>query len=103
MRLMTSLLMAALVSQTTAAPTTNPSTPPAPSPADAQAAAELNSPVSLSRIRNALEQPSTPALLPTTNDLPTPALLPTTNDLPTFRVEIRERMKIEDLLSTWHF
>jgi hypothetical protein len=61
---------------------------PAPQkPADAQ---ELHLPVSLDKIKEALQNsPSTPLLK--------------IDERPTFRVQIRERQKIEELLATLHF
>jgi hypothetical protein len=59
---------------------------PATSPA--QDAEPLNLPVSLDRIKEALEQP--PSLLS----------LRTVDERPTFRVQIQERMKIEELLAS---
>jgi len=56
-------------------------------PADAQ---ELHLPVSLDKIKEALQNsPSTPLLK--------------IDERPTFRVQIRERQKIEELLATLHF
>ena len=55
----------------------------------AEEGTQLNLPVSLDHIRKALEQPAPPVL-----KLP---------DHPTFRIEIQERNKIQELLSTLDF
>src|SRR5262245_36159007 len=64
---------------------------PASSQSDANAAATLNFPVSLERIRGALERP-TPA-----------QMLKGLDEKPTFRVEIREQQKIDELIATLDF
>jgi hypothetical protein len=63
--------------------------PPDPSPP--QDAAPLNLPVSVDKIKEALQQP------------PTVLSLRTIDERPTFRVQIRERMKIEELLASLKF
>ena len=74
-----------------------PSKPPAPSNSQSttdegqpSSAKPLNLPVSLDKIRAALEQP-------------VPVPLRGLDETPTFRVEIRERMKIEELLQSLNF
>ncbi|MDO8794413.1 MAG: hypothetical protein Q7J25_07325 [Vicinamibacterales bacterium] len=59
-------------------------------PPSAQDAAQLNLPVSLDRIRKALEQQPVRPLL----KLP---------DQPTFRIEVRERNRLQELLATLDF
>jgi hypothetical protein len=68
-----------------------PPAPAAPS-ADAKPAAIHDLPVSLDKIRDGLGRVTTPGLL-----------LKGVEDTPTFRVEIMERRKIEELLSTLDF
>lgn len=91
MRLIALLFTATLFCSAAAAQTAKPSSPPsAPSSdADAKAAADRALPVSLGKIRDALERASAPGFL-----------LKNVQDTPTFRVEIRERQKIEELLAT---
>jgi hypothetical protein len=64
---------------------------PTSSQPDADSTATLNFPVSLERIRGALER-RTPA-----------QLLKGLDEKPTFRIEIQERQKIEELLATLDF
>jgi hypothetical protein len=94
MRLLALLLTATLVCTAAAGQTPSPSSPvTSPSPdVDAKAAADKALPVSLGKIRDALERASAPGFL-----------LRNVQDTPTFRVEIRERMKIEELLATLDF
>ena len=94
MRLIALLLTATLIGPAAAAQTAKPSsTPSAPSPdADAKAAADRDLPVSLGKIRDALERAAAPGFL-----------LKNVQDAPTFRIEIRERQKIEELLGTLDF
>jgi hypothetical protein len=94
MRLMALLLTAMLVGPTAMAQQGRPS-PPAPSVSpepDAKPAATHDLPVSLEKIRGGLERLAGPGLL-----------LKALEENPTFRVEIRERRKIEELLSTLDF
>ena len=77
--------------------TANPQAPPKAADADKdkekdQAAPTLNLPVSVNRIRQALAQPAEPL-----------KGLKGLDETPTFRVEVRERMKIEELLQTLNF
>ena len=95
MRLIALLLTAMLIGSGAAAQTAPLSSPPSPasSDADARAAAERDFPVSLGKIRDALERASAgPGFL-----------LKNVEDTPLFRIEIRERQKIEDLLGTLDF
>jgi hypothetical protein len=96
MRLIALVFTATLICSAAAAQPAKPSSP-APSAssdadAKAKAAADLDLPVSLGRIRNALERASAPGFL-----------LKNVQDTPTFRIEIRERQKIEELLATLDF
>ena len=94
MRLIALLFTATLVGSAAAAQPAKPSPPPssASSDADAKAAAERDLPVSLGKIRDALERASASGVL-----------LKNVQDTPTFRIEIRERQKIEALLATLEF
>ena len=95
MRLIALLLTAMLIGADAAAQTAPSSPPPssASSDADARAAAERDFPVSLGKIRDALERASAaPGFL-----------LKNVQDTPLFRIEIRERQKIEELLGTLDF
>ena len=94
MRLIALVFTATLVCSAAAAQPAKPSSPPSPasSDADAKAAADRDLPVSLGKIRDALERASAPGLL-----------LKNVQDTPTFRIEIRERQKIEELLATLDF
>jgi hypothetical protein len=94
MRLMALLLTAALAGRTVTAQQAGPSPPAAPAstPPDATPAATPDLPVSLARIRDGLARAATPGLL-----------LKDVRDTPTFRLEILERRKIEELLSTLDF
>jgi hypothetical protein len=86
MRLCALLLTATLVAPPAAArQAPAPSTSDTPSPAQD----EPKLPVSLSKIREALET--------------TPAPVLRLNEAPTFRVQIRERQKLEELLATLKF
>src|SRR5580704_7681507 len=94
MRLMALLLTAALGGRAVTAQQAAPSPPavPAPTQPDATPAATPDLPVSLARIRDRLARAATPGLL-----------LRDVQDPPTFRLEILERRKIEELLSTLDF
>ncbi len=94
MRLMALLLTAALGGRAVTAQQAGPSPPAAPAPTqpDATPAATPDPPVSLGRIRDGLARSATPGLL-----------LKDVQDTPTFRLEILERRKIEELLSTLDF
>src|SRR6185295_8045442 len=88
--LMTSLTGA--VSAQEAPASAQPSSKPSEqttAPSSPQDAAQPNLPVSLDRIRKALEQPAQPAL-----KIP---------DNPTFSIQIQERNRLQDLLSTLDF
>ena len=93
--MITLLLTAILVGPAAAAQTATSSSAPSPasSDADAKAAADRDFPVSLGKIRDALERASAaPGFL-----------LKNVQDTPLFRIEIRERQKIEELLGTLDF
>jgi hypothetical protein len=94
MRLIALVFTAMLVCSAAAAQPAKPSSAPSPpsSDADAKAAADRDLPVSLGKIRDALERASAPGFL-----------LKNVQDTPTFRIEIRERQKIEELLGTLDF
>jgi hypothetical protein len=94
MRLMALLLTATLAGGAGTAQQATPSPPVAPRPTepDTTPAATRDLPVSLVRIRDGLARMTTPGLL-----------LRGVEDTPTFRVEILERRKIEELLSTLDF
>ena len=94
MRLIALLFTATLVCSAATAQTAKPSSPSATasSDADAKAAAERDLPVSLGKIRDALDRASAPGFL-----------LKNVQDAPTFRIDIRERQKIEELLGTLDF
>ena len=73
------------------AQTSKPSTPPDPATAPVSPeGSELNLPVSLDKIKGALEQ--TPTLS-----------LRALDERPTFRVQIRERQRLEELLATLNY
>jgi len=95
MRLIALLLTSMLMGPAAAAQTPTSSSPPAAasSDADAKTAAERDFPVSLGKIRDALERASAPPGF----------LLKNVQDTPLFRIEIRERQKIEELLGTLDF
>ncbi|MEO8256342.1 MAG: hypothetical protein ABI868_03265 [Acidobacteriota bacterium] len=101
-RLIALLFTVALIGPPVAAQTVTPSPPPSAPPsalssdADAKAAADARAadpdlPVSLGKIRDALERAAAPGLLKNVQDAPT------------FRIEIRERQKIDELLGTLDF
>ena len=94
MRLIALVFTATLVCSAAAAQPAKPSSTPSPpsSDADAKAAADRDLPVSLGKIRDALERASAPGFL-----------LKNVQDTPTFRIEIRERQKLEELLGTLDF
>ena len=94
MRLMALLLTATLAGRAVTAQQAGPSPPAAPrsTEPDATPAASRDLPVSLDRIRDGLARIATPGLL--VRDV---------HDTPTFRIEILERRKIEELLSTLDF
>jgi hypothetical protein len=69
----------------------SPSAAPPSSAPDAASTSTLDLPVSLDRIRGALDRPAGGSLLKGLDEAPT------------FRVEIRERQKIQELLSTLNF
>jgi hypothetical protein len=94
MRLIALVFTATLFCSAAEAQTAKPfPPPPAPSSdADAKAAADRDLPVSLGKIRDALERASAPGFL-----------LKNVQDTPTFRIEIQERQKIEALLATLDF
>ncbi len=72
------------------APAASTATSPASSTPDAAASPEL--PVSLDKIRDALERPAAPG-----------QLLKALDKQPDFRVEIREKQKLEELIATLDF
>ena len=94
MRLIALFFAATLVCSAATAQTAKPSSAPstASSDADAKAAADRDLPVSLGKIRDALDRASAPGVL-----------LKNVQDTPTFRIDIRERQKIEELLETLDF
>jgi hypothetical protein len=94
MRLMALLLAASLAGRAGAAQQARPSPPAAPASTepDATPAATRDLPVSLVKIRDGLARTTTPGFL-----------LKGVEDTPTFRIEILERRKIEELLSTLDF
>jgi hypothetical protein len=87
---MRALLFTAIL---TASPASAQPPPPSPRPDSSSASQDehLNLPVSLEKIREALEQPP-PALS-----------LRTIDERPTFRVQILERQKIEEMLASLNF
>jgi hypothetical protein len=87
MRLSALLFTAVLAAASAQAQTPKPSSPSNPASPDEH---ELNLPVSLDKIKEALEQ--TPAISFRTLD-----------ERPTFRVQIRERQRIEELLATLNY
>ena len=95
MRVIALLLTAMLIGPAASGQTATASSPPPPaSPdADAKAAADREFPVSLGKIRDALERASADRGF----------LLKNVQDTPLFRIEIRERQKIEELLGTLDF
>jgi hypothetical protein len=88
--LLTAMLIGPAASAQTAASSPSPSS--ASSDVDAKAAADRDFPVSLGKIRDALERASASGFL-----------LKNVHDTPLFRIEIRERQKIEELLGTLDF
>jgi len=88
--LLTAMLIGPAASAQTA--TSSPSPSPASSDVDAKTAADRDFPVSLGKIRDALERAAASGFL-----------LKNVQDTPLFRIEIRERQKIEDLLATLDF
>ncbi len=95
MRLIALILAAMLIGPVAGAQTVPPPSSPSPASAaaDAKAAEDRDFPVSLGKIRDALERASAaPGFL-----------LKNVQDTPTFRIEIRERQKIEELLGTLDF
>jgi hypothetical protein len=91
MRLSALLFTVFLAAAPAEAQTPTPSSPPdAPAPAASSDENALNLPVSLDRIKGALEQ--TPAISVRTLD-----------ERPTFRVMIRERQKLDELLATLNY
>ena len=89
MRLWALLFTAILTASPASAQQPSPS--PRPEPSSAGQDGQLNLPVSLEKIREALEQPA-PALS-----------LRTIDERPTFRVQILERQKIEEMLASLNF
>jgi len=91
MRLLALLFTAFLVAASAKAQPPQPSSPPdSPQKSLSSDVHELNLPVSLDKIKGALEQ--------------TPAInFRTLDERPTFRVQIRERQRIEELLATLNF
>jgi hypothetical protein len=85
--LFTAILAAASAQAQTPKPSSPPDSPSTPASSDER---ELNLPVSLDKIKGALEQ--TPAISFRTLD-----------ERPTFRVQIRERQRIEELLATLNY
>ena len=85
--LFTAILAAAPAQAQTPKPSSPPDSPSAPVSPDDR---ELNLPVSLDKIKEALEQ--TPAISFRTLD-----------ERPTFRVQIRERQRLEELLATLNY
>jgi hypothetical protein len=94
MRLTALVVTACLLAAPASAQQAEPSSPAAnPSPqADAKAATDL--PVSLDRIRDALDRPAGPGQLLRALDK---------DKQPDFRVEIREKRKLEELIATLDF
>jgi hypothetical protein len=91
MRVPVLVVTAFLAAASAHAQTPKPSTPPdPPAAAVSPEGHELNLPVSLDKIKEALEQ--TPALS-----------LRTLDERPTFRVQIRERQRLEELLATLNY
>ena len=88
--LLTAMLIGPAASAQTA--TSSPSPSPASSDVDAKTAADRDFPVSLGKIRDALERAAASGFL-----------LKNVQDTPLFRIEIRERQKIEELLGTLDF
>jgi hypothetical protein len=94
MRLLALLVMGILVATPVAGQESQPSSsapPPPSSNPDGKTAPAPDFSVSLGRIREQLERPAARPLLKSFDDRPT------------FRVEIRERLKIEELLATLDF
>ncbi len=78
--------------QPSSSPDTRTSTTQAPKDNDSRGATgDLNLPVSIDKIKEALQQP------------PSQLSLRTIDERPTFRVQIQERQKIEELLATLNF
>jgi hypothetical protein len=94
MRLIALLFTATLVCSAASAQTPKASSTSSSlsSDADAKAVADRDLPVSLGKIRDALARATAPGVL-----------LKNVQDTPTFRLEIRERQKIEELLATLEF
>ena len=94
MRLLTLVVTAILVASSGAAQDAQPSSPAAPSspPADAKTPTDL--PVSLGRIREGLERPTSSA---------SGMMLKALDKQPDFRVEIREKRKLEELIASLDF
>jgi hypothetical protein len=91
MRLLALLFTAFLAAASAQAQTPKPSSPPdSPSKPASSDEHDLNLPVSLDKIKEALEQ--TPAISFRTLD-----------ERPTFRMQIRERQRIEELLATLNY
>lgn len=91
MRLWALVFTVFLTAASAEAQTPKPSSPPdAPAPAASSSESELNLPVSLDKIKEALEL--TPSISFRTID-----------ERPTFRVMVRERQKLEELLATLNF
>ena len=88
---LTGLLVTAILAATPASAQQPPSSSGAAATSAQQDAAPLNLPVSLDKIRDALAQPVPPALLKSLDETPT------------FRIEIRERQKIDDLIKSLKF
>ena len=97
MRLTLLVLTAALMAAPARAQQPPASAPPDTSPGqtapreDTAGDSDHSLPVSLNKIREALQQP------------PSPFSLRTLDERPTFRVQIQERMKIEELLASLNF
>ena len=91
MRVPVLVFTAFLAAASVHAQTSNPSPPADPATASVSSGgSELNLPVSLDKIKEALEQ--TPMLS-----------LRTLDERPTFRVQIRERQRLEELLATLNY
>src|SRR5438270_13114138 len=88
---LTGLLLTAILAATPAAAQQAQSSSGVPATSAQQDASPLNLPVSHDKIRDALSQPVPPALLKNLDETPT------------FRIEIRERQKIDDLLKSLKF
>jgi hypothetical protein len=94
MRLLTLVVTAILATTSAAAQDAQSSSPPADSSAPADAKTRADLPVSLDRIREGLDRPTSGA-----NGMTLKAL----DKQPDFRVEIREKRKLEELIASLDF